>query len=95
MAGLAAGAAALPVRLTGFAGCVAQAASGPAPLAPPFSPIQPTVRDELVLPLDFHADPLVFYGDPLNATEQFGYNADYIAFLPIEAIAGFFPSDRY
>jgi secreted PhoX family phosphatase len=86
VASMAAGAVALPVQLTGFTDSAARAASGPAPLAPPFAPIQPAVRDELVLPLDYRADPLVFYGDPLNATDQFGYNADYTAFLRIDAL---------
>jgi secreted PhoX family phosphatase len=50
----------------------------------PFAPIQPTSRDDLVLPSGFHYDIIARWSDRLPGTNaRFGYNADFTAFLPL------------
>ena len=47
-----------------------------------FTPIQPTSRDELVLPPGFTYDIVALWGDRLPGTNaRVGYNADYTAFI--------------
>jgi hypothetical protein len=49
----------------------------------PFTPIEPTSRDTLVLPAEFTHDVVVLWSDRLPGTNaRFGYNADYTAFIP-------------
>nr|MDQ3388723.1 PhoX family protein [Gemmatimonadota bacterium] len=55
---------------------------------PPFRPIQPTVRDALVLPEGFRHDVLRVYGDEIAPGVPFGYNADFTAFFPIDSPEG-------
>ena len=47
-----------------------------------FTPIPPTSEDRLVLATGFQQDVMVRWGDKINAKETFGFNNDYIAFLP-------------
>lgn len=74
----------------GFTGAYA---SGLGPLAAaaqtgrpaPFQPIQPTTRDDLVLPSGFRYDIVARWSDPLPGTHsRLGYNADFTAFLPLK-----------
>ncbi|MDT9724944.1 DUF839 domain-containing protein [Xylanibacillus composti] len=49
-----------------------------------FNPIDPTDRDELVLPSGFKYDVIAAYGDVINeAGDTFGYNNDFTVFFPI------------
>ena len=49
----------------------------------PFTPIQPTSRDALVLPAGFAHDIVALWGDRLpGSNARFGYNADYTTFIP-------------
>ena len=63
-------------------------ARGPMPSRQPgggfsFNPIQPSSRDELVLPPEFTHDVVALWGDRLPGTNaRVGYNADYTAFIP-------------
>jgi secreted PhoX family phosphatase len=60
------------------------AAAGQTPRPVPFVPIQPTRRDDLVLPSGFGYDVIARWGDRLPGTNtRFGYNADFTAFLPL------------
>jgi secreted PhoX family phosphatase len=52
------------------------------PQETPFTAIQPTSRDELVLPVEFTHDVVALWSDRLPGTNtRFGYNADYTAFI--------------
>lgn len=51
---------------------------------PPFQPIQPSDRDELVLPSGFRHDIVVAWGDEIGNGEKFGYNCDLTLYFPIE-----------
>ena len=49
----------------------------------PFTPIEPSSRDTLVLPAEFAYDVVAVWSDRLPGTNaRFGYNADYTAFIP-------------
>ena len=51
-----------------------------------FTRIDPSTRDDLVLPEGFTHDIIAMWGDRLPGTNtRFGYNADYTAFLPTAA----------
>jgi uncharacterized protein len=50
---------------------------------PPFKPIQPSDRDELVLPKGFMHDVVVAWGDEIGNGEKFGYNCDLTLYFPI------------
>ena len=66
-----------------------QGAAAQAPSRSPFSAfdaIQPSTRDQLVLPDGFTHDIIALWGDRLPGTNaRFGYNADYTAFFPTAA----------
>lgn len=52
---------------------------------PKFSPIQPTTKDDVVLPKGYTYDVIASYGDVINpAGDTFGYNNDFTCFLPID-----------
>jgi secreted PhoX family phosphatase len=55
---------------------------------PPFAPIRPTTRDELVLPEGYRYDVLRVYGEEIGPGLPFGYNADFTAFFPIDSPEG-------
>lgn len=49
-----------------------------------FKPIQPSDKDELVLPRGYKYDVVAAYGDVINkAGDTFGYNNDFTMFFPI------------
>ena len=57
-------------------------AGGLAPPLVPFDAIQPTSRDELVLPAEFRYDLVAQWGDSLpGRNARVGYNADYTTFI--------------
>jgi secreted PhoX family phosphatase len=52
---------------------------------PKFKPIQPTSKDDVVLPAGYKYDVIAVYGDKINtAGDTFGFNADFTCFLPID-----------
>jgi hypothetical protein len=51
-----------------------------------FEPIEPTDADELVLPEGFKFDIIRRWGEPVTADRDFGYNNDYVAYFPIDAL---------
>lgn len=59
-----------------------------------FEPISPSSADQLLVPTGFRADVLIKWGDPLGSKapggdlEQFGFNNDFIAYFPIDALKG-------
>jgi len=65
---------------------------GPAPKF--FAPIELSAKDALVLPQGIRADLLVSWGDPLGSkapdgsAEHFGFNNDFTAYFPIDALTG-------
>jgi secreted PhoX family phosphatase len=84
--------------LTGF-----QAPAGSAPAvfplprrkgtAPGFVPIKPSAADEFRVPDGYRYDLVCAAGDPLGSTgprgaEKFGYNNDFLAYFPIDALSG-------
>jgi len=56
--------------------------------SPPFSPISPTTVDDLVLPNGYRYNVVRVYGDEIAAGQPFGYNADFIGYLPIDYLEG-------
>ncbi|WP_134702418.1 PhoX family phosphatase [Ammoniphilus sp. YIM 78166] len=49
-----------------------------------FKPIQPTMKDDLVLPEGFKYDVVAAYGDVINKKgDTFGFNADFTLYFPI------------
>jgi secreted PhoX family phosphatase len=59
-----------------------------------FRPIQPSSRDDLLLPDGFRYEVVCAWGDklgskdPWGAEETFGFNNDFIAYFPIDALQG-------
>jgi len=53
-----------------------------------FDPIEPSDADELVLPGGFKFDIIRRWGEPVTADRNFGYNNDYVAYFPIDALQG-------
>jgi len=51
-----------------------------------FEPIEPSSADELVLPEGFKFDIIRKWGEPVTADRNFGYNNDYVAYFPIDAL---------
>lgn len=50
-----------------------------------FTPIEPSTKDELVLPKGYRYDVIASYGDKINPKgDTFGYNNDYTLFFPME-----------
>jgi len=85
----AAGAAALPLNLQVANAAPASQATAPASRTrPPFRPISPTTADDLVLPRGYRYNVVRVYGDEIAPGQPFGYNADYIAYLPIDMLEG-------
>lgn len=85
----AAGAALLPLELRIAEASEPAPRDGPLPTTrPPFRPIRPTTRDDLVLPPGYRYDVLRVYGEEIGPRLPFGYNADFTAFFPIDAPEG-------
>jgi hypothetical protein len=59
-----------------------------------FEPIRPSSADELVVPKGFRADLVISWGDALGSKapdgneERFGFNNDFIAYFPVDALQG-------
>ena len=54
-----------------------------------FTPIEPTDADELVLPSGFRYDIIRRWGEPVTSDGRaFGFNNDYVAYFPIDALDG-------
>ncbi len=50
-----------------------------------FEPIQPSTKDELILPRGFKYDVVAAYGDIINEKgDTFGYNNDFTVYFPID-----------
>lgn len=64
--------------------------------APPtwFQPIAPSMADELIVPQGFQVNRIMTWGDDLGSrspdgkSEKFGFNNDFIAYFPIDALKG-------
>lgn len=79
----AAGAAAAWPALESALAPLAAAAAPPSPFAS-FRPIEPSDRDDIVLPEGFRYDVVIRWGDPFTASgETFGYNNDWIGAFPL------------
>ncbi len=70
---------------------------GPAPDW--FKPIRPSTEDRLIVPDGYRAEVVCAWGDPLGSSgphgpEAFGYDADFIAYFPIDALSGGTNSDE-
>ena len=55
---------------------------------PFFKPIEPTDKDDVVLPEGFEYKIIRAWGDPVTSERNFGFNNDYIAYFPIDALEG-------
>ncbi|CAN5898511.1 hypothetical protein BH23ACT11_BH23ACT11_17970 [soil metagenome] len=53
-----------------------------------FSPIEPTDKDDVVLPEGFEYKVIRAWGDPVTSDRDFGFNNDYVAYFPIDAPDG-------
>lgn len=88
---LAAGAASfLPLQLevANAEPTAGRAAAQAANTRPPFRPIKPTTADDIVLPRGYRYNVVRVYGDEIAPNQAFGYNADYIAYMPIDWLDG-------
>lgn len=54
----------------------------------PFQPLAAQVKDELVLADGFTSEVFICWGDGINAREQFGFNCDFIGFVPFQGAGG-------
>lgn len=54
----------------------------------PFNPIAGSTKDELILPDGFEYNVIRKWGDKISDTEYFGYNNDYVDYLPIDQLEG-------
>ena len=55
----------------------------------PFTPIEPTGEDDVVLPEGFKYDILRKWGDDVAGDDApYGYNNDFVAYFPIDALEG-------
>ena len=75
----------------GFAGAAStpylDSASEPPELS--FEPIEPSAEDKLILPEGFKFDIIRRWGEPMTSDgREFGYNNDYVAYFPIDALDG-------
>ncbi len=104
VAGVAGAVSALPINLrTAEAESQEKGAEAVAEQAArlPFEPIQPGAEDDIVLPKGFKYDLIAAWGDDIGGAE-FGYNADWTGFYPIDLLekgfdlkrvnAGFLPT---
>ncbi len=66
----------------------AQAAQSSGGAGLSFTPIEPSGEDELVLPEGFKYDIVRQWGDPVTESEDYGYNNDFVAYFPIDALEG-------
>lgn len=83
--GLVVGAGGILTNLTACEG-VEKKSAIPKPInhyPPKIRGIQHTVQDELVLAEGLDYQVLIRWGDPISEKEQFGFNNDYIAFVPL------------
>ena len=67
--------------------------SRPRGAAPLFRPIAPSTEDKLLLADGFRYDTVCTWGDPLgtrglHGPETFGFNNDFLAYFPIDALQG-------
>ncbi len=53
-----------------------------------FTPLEPSGDNELVLPRGFKYDVVRKWGDPVTADADYGYNNDFVAYFPIDALDG-------
>ena len=53
-----------------------------------FAPIEPSGDDEVVLPTGFKYDIVRKWGDPVTEDANYGYNNDFVAYFPIDALDG-------
>jgi uncharacterized protein len=53
-----------------------------------FTPIEPTGEDDLVLPQGFKYDVVRKWGDDVTGNDAYGYNNDFVAYFPIDALDG-------
>ncbi len=61
--------------------------------APGFKPVSPSAEDALRVPDGFRVDLVAAWKDPLgvagpSGAEQFGFNADFIAYFPVDSLTG-------
>jgi uncharacterized protein len=95
---LGAGSAALTAGstgiLTGHEGSTGGSTAAQAPAQAPtgrqtfFTPIEPSDEDDLILPRSFKYDIVRKWGDSVTEDTPYGYNNDYVAYLPIDALEG-------
>lgn len=56
---------------------------------PPFSPIGPTMADDVTLPRGYTYQILAPWGEPLNAAgDRIGFNHDFVGYFPVDALEG-------
>jgi secreted PhoX family phosphatase len=84
----AAGAAALPLNLRSADAAGLDPSDATAPnAAPPFSPIRPTMADDIVLPRGFRYNVIAHWGHDIGTGTPMGFNHDWNGFFPIDLLA--------
>ena len=53
-----------------------------------FTPIEPSMEDSFILPEGFKYEIIRMWGDKLNNNDNFGFNNDYVGYLPIDFLQG-------
>ena len=54
----------------------------------PFIPIAPSMEDSFILPEGFKYNIIRMWGDKINDTEYFGFNNDFVGFIPLDFLHG-------
>ena len=53
-----------------------------------FTPIEPSMEDSFILPEGFKYEIIRMWGNKINETDYFGFNNDYVGYLPIDFLQG-------
>ncbi len=53
-----------------------------------FTPIEPSMEDSFILPEGFKYEIIRMWGDKINDTEYFGFNNDFVGFIPLDFLHG-------
>lgn len=53
-----------------------------------FKPVEPSMEDKFILPEGFKYEIIRAWGDKINDTEYFGFNNDFVGYIPIDFLQG-------
>lgn len=53
-----------------------------------FTPVEPSMEDKFLLPEGYKYEIIRAWGDKINVTQYFGFNNDFVGYLPIDFLQG-------